>query len=576
MSKIRNLPAKTTLDVNDLFYVVDSTVGANGGRKITTANVKSALSLTAAEVKSLYESNANTNAYTDAEKSKLAGIEAGATADQNASEVPYDNSTSGIAATNVKDALDELHEKADGGFNVSIDSGLIVHYTAGHVRVENTFYDVLAGDILLAANVTLGEIYVDVDGIVKQTGSGIKTPAGAYPIAIFSTNLTSVLVLTDARVRTNQNLVKAQLADVTSVSPDGAAAIGATNRYADAAHKHTIPTASAVGLDANSANGAGNADSVARSNHTHAIATAAPASQTPDQANAAGSSASLAKADHVHNIPTAAAVGLDANSANGQGAAATFARSNHTHAIATGAPSAQTPDQANAAGSSANLAKADHIHNIPTAAAVGLDANSANGQGAAATFARSNHTHAIATGAPSSQAPDQANAAGSSANLAKADHIHNIPTASAVSISTSTPNAQGAGANFAKADHTHAVSVSNQEATATADDTTTSATDTLMNSMTQTPAAGTYLAIWSGSILNSANGAERTWVSLYAGGSQVSATERGVGTAGGAYAPTSTQAVITVNGSQAIEIRWRAAGGTSTVRNRRLTLIKLS
>lgn len=511
MSKIRNLPAKTTLDVNDLFYVVDSTVGANGGRKITTANVKSALSLTAAEVKSLYESNANTNAYTDAEKSKLAGIEAGATADQNASEVPYDNSTSGIAATNVKDALDEIDEKADGGFNVSIDSGLIVHYTAGHVRVENTFYDVLAGDILLAANVTMGEIYVDVDGIVKQTGSGIKTPAGAYPIAIFSTNLTSVLVLTDARVRTNQNLVKAQLADVTSVSPDGAAAIGATNRYADAAHKHTIPTASAVGLDANSANGAGNADSVARSNHTHAIATAAPASQTPDQANAAGSSASLAKADHVHNIPTAAAVGLDANSANGQGAAATFARSNHTHAIATGAPSAQTPDQANAAGSSANLAKADHIHNIPTAA-------------------------------PSN---------------------------------TGTANAQGTANTFAKSDHVHNTVVANSSAVATADDTSVSTTDVLIAGMTLTPAAGTYLALFDSSVVNSGNGATRLFVSLYAGGAQIAHSERNIGISGGANTTASSQAVITVNGSQAIEARWRAVAGTNTAHQRSLILIRL-
>ena len=42
---------------------------------------------TAAEIKALYESNADTNAYTDAEKSKLAGIEAGATADQSGAEI---------------------------------------------------------------------------------------------------------------------------------------------------------------------------------------------------------------------------------------------------------------------------------------------------------------------------------------------------------------------------------------------------------------------------------------------------------------------------------------------------------
>ena len=41
----------------------------------------------ASEIKTAYESNADTNAYTDADASKLAGIEAGATADQTAAEI---------------------------------------------------------------------------------------------------------------------------------------------------------------------------------------------------------------------------------------------------------------------------------------------------------------------------------------------------------------------------------------------------------------------------------------------------------------------------------------------------------
>ena len=43
--------------------------------------------LNASDVKALYEANPDTNAYTDAEKSKLANIEDGATADQTASEI---------------------------------------------------------------------------------------------------------------------------------------------------------------------------------------------------------------------------------------------------------------------------------------------------------------------------------------------------------------------------------------------------------------------------------------------------------------------------------------------------------
>lgn len=42
---------------------------------------------TDAEIKTAYENNADTNAYTDAEKTKVAGIEAGATADQTGAEI---------------------------------------------------------------------------------------------------------------------------------------------------------------------------------------------------------------------------------------------------------------------------------------------------------------------------------------------------------------------------------------------------------------------------------------------------------------------------------------------------------
>lgn len=42
---------------------------------------------TGAEIKTLYESEADTNAFTDAEKTKLSGVETGATADQSNAEI---------------------------------------------------------------------------------------------------------------------------------------------------------------------------------------------------------------------------------------------------------------------------------------------------------------------------------------------------------------------------------------------------------------------------------------------------------------------------------------------------------
>lgn len=58
-------------DVDDAQYIA----GSGGGGE------------TAASIKSKYESNANTNAFTDAEQTKLAGIETAATADQTGAEI---------------------------------------------------------------------------------------------------------------------------------------------------------------------------------------------------------------------------------------------------------------------------------------------------------------------------------------------------------------------------------------------------------------------------------------------------------------------------------------------------------
>jgi hypothetical protein len=542
MSKLRNLPEINSPGTNDLFYVVESAVGPNASKKITFSNLRSAFLPTAAEVKSLYESNPNTNAFTDAEKTKLAGIEAGATTDQNAEEVPYDNSDSSLQATEVKGALDELDGKASGGLLVTVDSGRIVNYKAGIVHYQGQTIHVVPGSLLLDANVTDGIIYVDVDGTVKQTPSGVMAPSLTTVLAKFSTNVTNVIALEDRRVIVCASLIRGPDSDISTIAPNAAAASGTTDRYADAAHVHAIATGSAVGL-------------------------------TPDQANSEGSGSAFARADHVHNIPTGSAVGLNVNTSNAQGSANTFSRSDHTHAIESAIPVTQSADQSNAAGTSTGFAKADHIHNIPTGSAVGLDANSSNGQGSALTFAKSDHTHAIASAAPVTQNADQANAVGSASSFAKSDHIHNIPTGTP--YSTGTANSQGSANTFAKSDHVHNTVVANSSVFNDTTDNTTSLTDVLIPGMTVTPAAGTYLVSFDTSTVNSGNGSERNFINLYSGGAVVSGTERRVGISGGGVTTVSTHAVVTVNGSQAIEARWRVIAGTGTVYQKRMTLIRL-
>ena len=91
MPRIKNYPSGT-YDEGDRIIVI------NENDEVThTLTLKQILDvflsqytgqvLTSSDIKTQYESNADTNAYTDAEKTKLAGVEAGATADLTAQEI---------------------------------------------------------------------------------------------------------------------------------------------------------------------------------------------------------------------------------------------------------------------------------------------------------------------------------------------------------------------------------------------------------------------------------------------------------------------------------------------------------
>ena len=59
----------------------------NGSNQATTSSFTGLLTTNAATIKTAYESNADTNEFSDAEQTKLAGIESGATADQTGAEI---------------------------------------------------------------------------------------------------------------------------------------------------------------------------------------------------------------------------------------------------------------------------------------------------------------------------------------------------------------------------------------------------------------------------------------------------------------------------------------------------------
>jgi len=120
-----------------------------------------------------------------------------------------------------------------------------------------------------------------------------------------------------------------------------------------------------------------------------------------------------------------------------------------------------------------------------------------------------------------------------------------------------------------------------KEATATADQVDTNNTDALLNSMTLTPGADEWLAIFSSSYQFASSGPNITcFPSLYVAGSQISHTEREPvvhGSIDVSDQPFATNGVVNPGASDDVEVQWRGSAITNrTCRERTLILLKES
>lgn len=124
--------------------------------------------------------------------------------------------------------------------------------------------------------------------------------------------------------------------------------------------------------------------------------------------------------------------------------------------------------------------------------------------------------------------------------------------------------------------------VSSLEEMATASATAPTGSDALIAGMTVTPLAGTYYVSFSCDISSGSSGAAIS-VSVYVAGVQVTQSLRkiipfsgGTLTSGSGRGAMYTQALASVNGSQAIEIRWSTSNAGPTAADRNMILLKVA
>lgn len=118
--------------------------------------------------------------------------------------------------------------------------------------------------------------------------------------------------------------------------------------------------------------------------------------------------------------------------------------------------------------------------------------------------------------------------------------------------------------------------VINYNLTSTTPFSTSATTDTLITGFTLTPQAGTYAIWYNASVLHTTTPIAHYW-SLYKAGAKVADSERQQDTAhSNQVMVDSTMAIVSLNGSQTIDVRVRrGTSGTLTVNARSLLLIRL-
>jgi len=165
----RNITGTGNLDYTGDITLTGTVDGRNvsvDGTKLDGIEPGATADQTAAQIKTAYESNANTNNFADADVSKLSGIEPGATADQTAAQIK----TAYESNSNTNAFTDADHTKLDGietAADVTDTTNVVASLTAG------TNVTIAADGTISATGGTSGIAHV-VDDTSPELGGNLS------------------------------------------------------------------------------------------------------------------------------------------------------------------------------------------------------------------------------------------------------------------------------------------------------------------------------------------------------------------------------------------------------------------
>ena len=174
-----NITVGGTVDGRDL---------AADGAKLDAIEAGAEANPTASEIKTAYESNADTNAFTDAEKAKLSTVEAGATGDQTASEIKtaYESNADTNAFTDAeKTKLAGVEAGATADQTITAGSGLTGGGT-GNVTLSHSDTSSQAS-VANTGNNFIQEVSLDEFGHVTYLASATVPIPNIYDSSTSST-----------------------------------------------------------------------------------------------------------------------------------------------------------------------------------------------------------------------------------------------------------------------------------------------------------------------------------------------------------------------------------------------------